>query len=332
MQWPDRRRESPCRGRHRKSKKSSCGDFASSETTFGHDNFSTYGVAIVFKCIVFIAISALFVSHSLAQEPTKEEWAAAMQSARPNNKKLDELTKTYNEIRDNKTLNKREKQSKLEKAKNDLVAEKRKIWAAKEAIYPEVDVYSLKKGDIGIIVTSLSDLTNRPAVDANADPSAFLAQTSEMATMVQHYKVLQVLGPTEFLCNCGKTTILVAGMSTADMRDGKSIERLGLTYCVGNATYPTSNGTNTVMKVVPVSKATIDRLTAELKSVSSINGRVRTWTDITGKFKIEAELVDYDGKKVTIKKTDGTETVLPIAKISKTDREYVEGAMGVSEN
>lgn len=270
------------------------------------------------------------------QEPTKDEWIAAFRSV--NTKKtLDQLTKNYIEVRDGKFQNKRERQAKLDKAKNDLIAEKRRLWANKDVRYPEVDVYSLRKGDLGLIVTSLSDLTNRPALQSgasfevgSAESAAYMAQMQELGTKVQSYRVLQVLSSKEFLCSCGKTTILVAGMDTSDMRDGKQIERLGPMYCVGNATYPTKNGTNTVMKVVPISNQVADRLIAETKS-DLTEDRVRTWTDVTGKFKIEAELLNFDGKKVTLKKTDGSESDLPLSKLSKADREYVEDVLGAPE-
>lgn len=293
--------------------------------------------------ILFAITLIFYCNYASAQEPTKEEWIAAFRSRKTDNKQLVELERAHREVLDGKIQSgastrydngwvfgsKREKQAKLDKAKGDLITEKRRLWNDKSSRYPQVDAYSLKKGDLGIIVTSLSELTNRrPA--PSSDVSAFLAQANEMATKVQSYKVLQVLGGKEFLCNCGKTTILVSGVDTTDLRDDKSIERLGLMYCVGNSTYPTANGTKTVMKVVPISNEVADKLAAETVSELTVS-RVRTWTDVTGKHKTEAELIDYDGKKVTIKKTDGTQSVLPVSKISKADRDYVEAELGAPE-
>lgn len=281
-----------------------------------------------FTLILFLFCTC---SESISQEPTKDEWIAAMRAGQVN-KNLPQLKKAYEEIRDAKLPSKREKQTKLEKAKAELVAEKKRIWKSSEGpTYPQIDAYSLKKGDIGIIVTSLSELTNRPALSSQASAAEFIAQSNDMATMVQSYRVAQVLNANEFLCNCGKTMILVSGMSTSDLRNDKHIEKIGPMYCIGNATYPTAAGTtNTVMKVVPVSSATADKLTEECKRELQVS-RVRTWTDVTGKHKTEAELIDYDGKKVTIKKTDGTETVLPIGRISKADRDYAEDVLGAPE-
>ena len=46
----------------------------------------------------------------------------------------------------------------------------------------------------------------------------------------------------------------------------------------------------------------------------------RTWTDVTGKFKIEAEFVSLANEQVTLKKADGTTITLPLAKLGFADR------------
>ncbi|MEQ8848103.1 SHD1 domain-containing protein [Botrimarina sp.] len=49
----------------------------------------------------------------------------------------------------------------------------------------------------------------------------------------------------------------------------------------------------------------------------------RTWTDATGKFRIEATYVGLDGESVRIRKSGGKETLVPLAKLSDADRRYV---------
>jgi hypothetical protein len=46
----------------------------------------------------------------------------------------------------------------------------------------------------------------------------------------------------------------------------------------------------------------------------------RTWTDNTGKFKIEAEFVKLSGGRVTLRRDDGTEITLTLDRLSETDR------------
>jgi hypothetical protein len=51
------------------------------------------------------------------------------------------------------------------------------------------------------------------------------------------------------------------------------------------------------------------------------NGHV--WTDATGKYSTEAALVDFDQDTVVLKKNSGRLIAVPIAKLSKTDQEYL---------
>ena len=49
----------------------------------------------------------------------------------------------------------------------------------------------------------------------------------------------------------------------------------------------------------------------------------RKWTDATGKFSIEAELVEVKDDQVALKKTDGKVIKLPVARLSEIDRRYL---------
>lgn len=53
-------------------------------------------------------------------------------------------------------------------------------------------------------------------------------------------------------------------------------------------------------------------------------GKSRTWTDSTGKFKIDAEFVELRDGKVTLKRTDGKTAVLPLDRLSPEDRQLAE--------
>jgi hypothetical protein len=50
----------------------------------------------------------------------------------------------------------------------------------------------------------------------------------------------------------------------------------------------------------------------------------RKWTDNTGKFSIEAELVEVKDDKVVLERTNGTKTSVPINRLSETDRRYLK--------
>jgi hypothetical protein len=50
---------------------------------------------------------------------------------------------------------------------------------------------------------------------------------------------------------------------------------------------------------------------------------LRTWTDVTGRYRIEAALVKLENGKVLLRKRDGSMIALPLEKLSREDREYV---------
>jgi hypothetical protein len=50
----------------------------------------------------------------------------------------------------------------------------------------------------------------------------------------------------------------------------------------------------------------------------------RTWKDASGKFQVEAELVEITADAVRLRKPDGTELSVPIDKLSEADRRLVE--------
>ncbi len=49
----------------------------------------------------------------------------------------------------------------------------------------------------------------------------------------------------------------------------------------------------------------------------------RTWSDASGKFKIQGTFVSNDNGKITLKKSDGTEMEIELKKLSATDQKYV---------
>lgn len=56
---------------------------------------------------------------------------------------------------------------------------------------------------------------------------------------------------------------------------------------------------------------------------------VRTWTDATGKFSVEAELVEVVDGVALLKKADGRQIKVPLGKLSAADREFIAAAKPV---
>ncbi|MFO1063106.1 MAG: redoxin family protein [Pirellulales bacterium] len=51
---------------------------------------------------------------------------------------------------------------------------------------------------------------------------------------------------------------------------------------------------------------------------------VRTWTDATGKYRVEAVLVSSSDKEVVLKRADGTEVTVQVEKLSDADRSFLK--------
>jgi hypothetical protein len=53
----------------------------------------------------------------------------------------------------------------------------------------------------------------------------------------------------------------------------------------------------------------------------------RTWTDATGKYKIEASFVDVESGSAQLRKGDGTNIVVPFKLLSSSDQNYVRSRL-----
>jgi SLA1 Homology Domain 1 (SHD1) protein len=76
-----------------------------------------------------------------------------------------------------------------------------------------------------------------------------------------------------------------------------------------------------------IAQAKLTELGVEPAPISKTAGQpstaLRKWTDITGKFKIEAELVSLTDGNVQLKKKDGSLVSVPLDKLSQADREFI---------
>ena len=60
-----------------------------------------------------------------------------------------------------------------------------------------------------------------------------------------------------------------------------------------------------------------------LTSASVCDAQVRKWTDATGKYSVEAELVDFKDGQVRLRKPDGQVITVPLEKLRAADQEHV---------
>jgi hypothetical protein len=56
---------------------------------------------------------------------------------------------------------------------------------------------------------------------------------------------------------------------------------------------------------------------------TAIAADMRTWSDASGKFKIQGKFVSNDKGKITLEKPDGTEMEIELKKLSTADQKYV---------
>ena len=68
------------------------------------------------------------------------------------------------------------------------------------------------------------------------------------------------------------------------------------------------------------------------KSSDDLMKTLRTWTDATGTFKVEARFVSKEGDKVTIRTDAGRDITLPLAKLSDKDQKLLAGIKPAAEN
>jgi hypothetical protein len=58
-------------------------------------------------------------------------------------------------------------------------------------------------------------------------------------------------------------------------------------------------------------------------------GQSRTWTDSTGRFKVDAELISVDDGKVNLRRADGRTLTIEQEKLSEADQEHLRGLQAV---
>lgn len=74
---------------------------------------------------------------------------------------------------------------------------------------------------------------------------------------------------------------------------------------------------------VEVAAAQVAAQSGDAESPSS-----RTWTDATGQFRVEAELLAVADGKVQLKKSDGSVVSVPLEKLSQADRDFLTRSAG----
>ncbi|HEX5035396.1 MAG TPA: SHD1 domain-containing protein, partial [bacterium] len=72
---------------------------------------------------------------------------------------------------------------------------------------------------------------------------------------------------------------------------------------------------------------TVATLALACSPAQSLRAETRTWTDSSGKYKIEADFEKIEDGQVYLQRTDGKKLSLPLAKLSKDDQSYLRDLM-----
>src|SRR6267154_2399320 len=54
------------------------------------------------------------------------------------------------------------------------------------------------------------------------------------------------------------------------------------------------------------------------------SAEVRTWSDATGKFSVSAELVEVQGGKAVLRRSDGKEIKVPVERLCDADQAFIK--------
>ncbi len=65
---------------------------------------------------------------------------------------------------------------------------------------------------------------------------------------------------------------------------------------------------------------------------SAAGQEMRTWSDKTGKFKIQAKLTESSGGKVVLEREDGSQMTIPLDKLSEADQKFVADMQSNDQN
>ncbi|MFN9435524.1 MAG: trypsin-like peptidase domain-containing protein [Planctomycetota bacterium] len=116
--------------------------------------------------------------------------------------------------------------------------------------------------------------------------------------------------------------------STAGLSEGEAIKPAPV-FVVGTQTIKLSDGRQQAVTVL--NTVTEKELRSAIFGESKVaTSEFRTWTDATGKFSMDAKLVEISGPEVVLEGQDGKRKRVPIGKLSKEDLRFL-GKIGASK-
>ncbi|HRX81656.1 MAG TPA: SHD1 domain-containing protein [Pirellulaceae bacterium] len=150
-------------------------------------------------------------------------------------------------------------------------------------------------------------------------------------------KILQALPNNMIRATVGDDhEVFVRGIQTTSDSDCAWME-LGdsvvVVEVVGQLSYETVLGQERSLKLLEVVDVSAfheraaeaeQRSTRKERTVERTHYEVREWTDTTGRFSVDAAFAGLSSDTVTLRKEDGDVIKVPIERLSRADREYIE--------
>lgn len=165
---------------------------------------------------------------------------------------------------------------------------------------PVLAVGSLSKGDIG-----------------------FLGRSQ---TLLAEIKILQVISDSKLLVTVDDVVLMLSGLGTTGLTDGSVLDPKNAFVVAGTESYTALNGAKrTVLLLEYVPREKLLEIHASAQKIMPKRPRqYREWKSLNGGFTVSAEYQHDDGKAVTLLKENGSTVVVPITKLSKEDRQWLE--------
>ena len=237
----------------------------------------------------------------------------------------------------------------VREAEQSVVDLKHKRWAGKFSIVPELQYkefregafgkpivleQSLPVGDTGFPIGGSFEVGSASAAKFLARAASPIVQRGIFARVIQVWEngelLVQLYHPTDgTVGRKDLETAVVIGAGDQLQRDG-SVFELGPIYVSGTRQYDSLAGNRTVHELHLASTLMLARVAEIASEIELPEKRVRTWTDATGEFSIEAKLADLNGGKVTLLLTNGDSVEVPLDKLAPADREFVRDVLGVN--
>ena len=146
---------------------------------------------------------------------------------------------------------------------------------------------------------------------------------NECLVQLSHVSAISPLGKKDL------SLAIITNVPQEKQRDGENLQ-LGHILVNGTRAYESATGKRTVFELTLVDSKDFEKRMQEAASRIELPEQAeRSWSDDTGSFSVNGKLLAFDGKTVKIKLESGREVELPLSRLSKADREFVELALGL---